>query len=317
MDGSSISHAGADRTIWRLHAAYDPATASFTDLELTSADAGEGFGRFAFFRGDLAVGDRGYAKPPGLQHVLAAGADFLVRVGWNSLRMTTPDGACIDLAGLHGALSPGQVIDVPVVLTRPSRGTGRLSRPLLPARLVIMRQHEAAATRAVRAARRKHGKNPPHRALLPMTLASAGFLMVLTSLPPEVAAPERVMAIYRLRWQIELAFKRLKSGLGIHRLVARDPVMARSWLLAHLILALLIEDATGEVLDSPPVRRAIPHRPVSLWRLHGMLRSALIGTVLRAFVIDDLKLAASTVRRHLCDPPRRRRNHASAARRTM
>ncbi len=150
-----------------------------------------------------------------------------------------------------------------------------------------------------------------------MTLASAGFLMVLTSLPPEVAAPERVMAIYRLRWQIELAFKRLKSGLGIHRLVARDPVMARSWLLAHLILALLIEDATGEVLDSPPVRRAIPHRPVSLWRLHGMLRSALIGTVLRAFVIDDLKLAASTVRRHLCDPPRRRRNHASAARRTM
>ncbi len=130
MNGSSISHAGADRTIWRLHAAYDPATASFTDLELTSADAGEGFGRFAFFRGDLAVGDRGYAKPPGLQHVLAAGADFLVRVGWNSLRLTTPDGACIDLAGLHGALSPGQVIDVPVVLTRPSRGTGRLSRPL-------------------------------------------------------------------------------------------------------------------------------------------------------------------------------------------
>ncbi len=142
-----------------------------------------------------------------------------------------------------------------------------------------MRQHEAAATRAVRAARRKHGKKPPHRALLPMTLASAGFLMVLTSLPPEEATPERVMAIYRLRWQIELAFKRLKSGLGIHRLVARDPVMARSWLLAHLILALLIEDATGEVLDFLPVSHANPHRPVSLWRLHGILPSGLIGAV--------------------------------------
>ncbi len=84
---------GADRTIWRLHAAYDPAAASFTDLELTGADAGEGFGRFTFSKGDLAVGDRGYAKPPGLQHVLTAGADFLVRVGWNSLRMTSPDRA--------------------------------------------------------------------------------------------------------------------------------------------------------------------------------------------------------------------------------
>lgn len=36
------------------------------------------------------------------------------------------------------------------------------------------------------------------------------------------------------------------------RLLARDPAMARSWLLAHLILALLIEDAAGEILDSPP-----------------------------------------------------------------
>ncbi len=92
---------------------HDPATAGFADLELTGADAGEGFGRFAFCKGDLAVGDRGCAKPPGLQHVLAADADFLVRVGWNSLRMTTPDGACVDLAGLYGTLSPGQVVDVP------------------------------------------------------------------------------------------------------------------------------------------------------------------------------------------------------------
>ena len=86
----------------------------------------------------------------------------------------------------------------------------------------------------------------------PLTVASAGYLMVLTSLSPEVATAEQVLATYRLRWQVELAFKRLKTGLGIHRLVARDPAMARSWLLAHLILALMIEDATGEVLDSPP-----------------------------------------------------------------
>ena len=113
MDGSCIGHAGADRTIWRLHAAYDPATASFTDLELTGADAGEGFGRFTFSKGDLAVGDRGNAKSPGLQHVLAAGADFLVRVGWNSLRMTDSDGARVDLPRLYDTLSPGQLMMSP------------------------------------------------------------------------------------------------------------------------------------------------------------------------------------------------------------
>ena len=74
-------------------------------------------------------------------------------------------------------------------------GDGSIVTTLFPARLVIMRQREAAATRAVLEARRMHGKKPPHRAMLPMTLASAGFLRVPTSLPPEVATPERVMAI--------------------------------------------------------------------------------------------------------------------------
>ena len=105
VDGSSISHTGADGTNWRLHAAYDPTTACFTDLELTGADGGEGFGRFSFSKGDLVVGDRGYAKPRGLQHVLAAGADFLVRVGWNSVRMITPDGAPRFVQHLRQALA--------------------------------------------------------------------------------------------------------------------------------------------------------------------------------------------------------------------
>ena len=61
-----------------------------------------------------------------------------------------------------------------------------------------------------------------------------------------------VLAGCRLRWRVELAFKWLKGGLGIDRLLARDPAMARSWLLSHLILALLIEDNASEVLDSPP-----------------------------------------------------------------
>ncbi len=252
VDGSSLSHPGADGTSWRLHAAYDPATASFTDLELTGPEVGEGFARFAFTPGDVAVGDRGYARAAGLQHVLASGADFLVRIGWNSLRMTGPDRTRLDLAGVYATLAPGQTIELPVVVTRPGRGGSGQSLGLFPARLVVLRQHETVAERAQRAARRRHNKKRSRQALLPMTLSSAGFLLVLTSLPVEEVPAERALGLYRLRWQIELAFKRLKSGLGIHRLVARDPAMARSWLLSHLIMALLIEDTAGEVLDVPP-----------------------------------------------------------------
>ncbi len=50
------------------------------------------------------------------------------------------------------------------------------------------------------------------------------YLMAVTSLPASVPATE-VLAAYRLRWQIELAFKRLKGLLGCNRLpVGSAPV---------------------------------------------------------------------------------------------
>ena len=55
-----------------------------------------------------------------------------------------------------------------------------------------------------------------------------------------------------LRWQIELAFKRLKSLLHIDKLPARTELGGRSWLYPHLILALLCDDLSQDFLDSFP-----------------------------------------------------------------
>ncbi len=226
--------------------------ACFTDLRLTGADGGEGFSRFSSARGDLAIGDRFYAKPPSLQHVLRSGADFLVRVDWNSMRMVTADGARLDLASIYARMAPGETSEIAVFVTGRNEGQGRKPRRLFPARLIVFRQHEEATARAVRLAQRQHGKKRSDMALQPMTLASARFLMVLTSLPADKTGAAEALAAYRLRWQVELAFQRWKSGLGIDRLLARDPAMARSWLLSHLVLPLLIEDGPSEVLDPPP-----------------------------------------------------------------
>lgn len=84
----------------RLHAAYNPGTSCFTDLKLTGPEDGEDFAKFSFSQGDVVVGDRGYAKPYDLQRVLTAGANFVVRVGWNSMGLITPDGERINLAAI-------------------------------------------------------------------------------------------------------------------------------------------------------------------------------------------------------------------------
>jgi IS4 transposase len=56
-----------------------------------------------------------------------------------------------------------------------------------------------------------------------------------------------------LVWDIELAFKRLKSLLHIDKLPTRTEAGGRSWVLAHLILALLTEDISQDFLDTPPL----------------------------------------------------------------
>ena len=116
--------------------------------------------------------------------------------------MITPDGARLDLDAIYGVLAPGETTELSIVVTRHSKGQGRRPRQLFPARLVIMRQHEAAGERAVRAAKRQHSKKRSHMALQPLTLTSANYLMVLTSLSPELVTAAQVMGAYRLRGHV-------------------------------------------------------------------------------------------------------------------
>ncbi|MDD5187164.1 MAG: transposase [Methanoregula sp.] len=47
------------------------------------------------------------------------------------------------------------------------------------------------------------------------------------------------MSLYRMRWQVELAFKRLKSILGQGHLLKTNPESAKAWLYGKMVVALL------------------------------------------------------------------------------
>ena len=74
----------------------------------------------------------------------------------------------------------------------------------------------------------------------------------MTSLPTKGYQAKDILAVYRLRWQIELAFKRLKSLLHMDKLPTRTEQTSRSWLYAHLIVALLSDDLSQDFLESSP-----------------------------------------------------------------
>jgi hypothetical protein len=107
------------------------------------------------------------------------------------------------------------------------------------------RPTEITRRRILHEASRK-GKQPDAR-----TLECAAYFFVLTTLPPTVTAMQ-VLAIYRLRWQIEMAFKRLKSVLHIDALRAKDPELARTYLYGKLLGALLLDEFTARAQAFSP-----------------------------------------------------------------
>jgi Transposase DDE domain len=79
------------------------------------------------------------------------------------------------------------------------------------------------------------------QALREVTLEQSGWIVVLTTVGEDVLSAHEVLEWYRVRWQIELAFKRLKSLGDVGHLPKRDPASSRAWVYGKLLIALLSE----------------------------------------------------------------------------
>jgi IS4 transposase len=66
------------------------------------------------------------------------------------------------------------------------------------------------------------------------------YIVLAASLPPKITKDE-VLATYRLRWQVENYFKRLKSVLGFGDLPKKKEKTSLAWLNGKMMVALLIE----------------------------------------------------------------------------
>ncbi len=247
-DGSSISQIGSHGTDWRVHGVFDLGRGGFSHLALTDRYGAESMARGPVIDGEIRIGDRNYARAGMLQELCQRcdrTVDFIVRTSWRAFSLTTPSGVAFNLIDCLTALPDDTVPHEVCVLAK----TGRLTPPL-PLRLVIQRKPpeaaEAARRKLPRQAQRKQKK------LDPRTVVAAGFIILATSLSGARYPADEVLAAYRLRWQIELAFKRLKSLLHIDQLPTRTERASRSWLLSHLVLALLCDDATQDLLEFSP-----------------------------------------------------------------
>ena len=246
IDATAVPQAGTAAKqanhVWRIHSAFDLPVERFGCFELTDHKGGERLDRIAVERGEIRIADRAYLQPERIAAVLAAGGDVLVRSGWKSAGWLEAAGEPFDLIAAFRGNAERGLIDQPMWLRR-HQG------PALGLRLVAVRKPAQAAEAARRKARRQ-AQQGGHQ-ISQETLAAADWVILVTSLPQAAFPSADILALYRLRWRIELAFKRLKSLVGLRGPPGIDERSARPYVLAHLLMILLLEPLLDELEDSP------------------------------------------------------------------
>ncbi|MDP2661146.1 MAG: transposase [Dehalococcoidia bacterium] len=228
VDATVITGPGSKGTDWRAHVLVDPATGGLRSVEITDCHGGESYSRLSPEPGEILLGDSAYARAKGIAAVRRDSAHVVVRLNLQAIRICTPDCQVLHVPSLAELVPQVGPREWPILVPIPPQGSEhgwKLSKAQgwIPARLV--------------GARTRTGE----------------VIWLLTTLPEEALSAVQALRLYRLRWQVELAFRRLKSLLHVDTLPTRAGPTAKSWLLARFLAAALAQ------------RLAQPAGPISPW----------------------------------------------------
>src|SRR6266404_2582226 len=143
VDASSVSEPGSTGTDWKVHWAVNLADLQCDFFELTDIEeGGETFRRVPVVAGDILMGDRVYAAPPGVSPIVRAKGDVVVRLNRQALPLFDRHGRRMDLLPFLRALQ-GKSAREQAAQVRNSQGGW------IPGRLIALRQ-SAEARRWIR-----------------------------------------------------------------------------------------------------------------------------------------------------------------------
>jgi hypothetical protein len=236
MDATLVQEPGPTGSMWRIHYSLRWPQLTCDHFELTS-DHGKGSGEslthFPVQEGEHLLADRGYSNYASVQHVAARGGLLTVRLNPQAVRLLDQEQKLFPLQRrLRSLRKTNEVGSWPVGLT------GAAQQAPVTGRLCVLRKSQAAIAKARAKVERNASNNG--RKLRAETLLYAEYVMVFTTAPEHFTATE-ILEIYRLRWQIELVFKRFKQLAQLGHLPKEDEESSKAWLYGKLFVALLTE----------------------------------------------------------------------------
>ena len=241
VDASVVKAIGRNGKTYRLHYAFDIFTMSRIEHKITSSDTGESLCNFTPKPNQLILADRAYANIKSIEICNKAQASYIIRLSKSSFTICDENGQKLNILPLLLELNTQECMDINAFATNHKGDKA-------PIRICAKRKTKEAIVQTQKKLKRRESKKQSKMA--DETKVFNEYIIVITNLNKTIPANE-ILETYRLRWQIEIYFKRLKSILDYSTLPKRRVDSAIAWLNGKMMIALLIEVILARVCFSP------------------------------------------------------------------
>lgn len=240
IDASDVYTKGAVKQAWHLHYALDLFSLNCQQYKITDEKTGETLKNFKIRKNDLILADRAYATITGMEYCLENDGDFILRIRNKAFHLYHAQGRQVLLTDWLEILDGGA--SCAMFYYRDSQKNYK------PVRICALPKTEEEIKKEEKRLKRKESRKQIK--ISDDTKFSHRYMFVATSLP-ETFTAEDILCIYRLRWQVEMVFKRYKSILGAGSVPVKTKDATEAWINGKRMLALLIEKFIGSVDFSP------------------------------------------------------------------
>jgi len=241
LDATNVREPGKTGSLWRIHYSVQIPSLSCDFFRLTATKGkgtGESFKQFPIKEGEYLIADRGYSLMSGIQYVDSKNAYLTVRLNTQTVLLFDEQGQSFPLLkSVRSIKTAGAIKWWPAFIPGADKGDR------IRGRICVIRKTEEAIRASHK--RLKHIADRKQQVTKKETLVYAKYVILFTTFPEDEFSACEVLEWYRIRWQIELVFKRFKQIAQLGHLPKHDDESAKAWLYGKLFVALVTEKLIG------------------------------------------------------------------------
>ena len=221
------------------------------------------------------MGDRIYGTLPGIAYIRRLKADYVLRIKTRGFTVYDEKNEKIDILKSLSGLEEGETAEI--------KGKCFINGQYEPIRICALRKDQESERKGLKRLKKENQRKQGGKPVTELQEEGNKYIIVATSLEEEITASQ-VLELYRLRWQIEIAFKRLKSLFNYNDLPATHSKSVNAWFYGKLLLVALCETLVNTGRFPPQVKEESPPPPeqMSFWREQYIVCIIIVSILLEA-----------------------------------